>query len=256
MPLMSISRNFFLGNEPTIGFGPFKRFDMAKAATIAREEMQQHRDRRPRHRPAGRHAVRRRAPDAGHRPRRVLRRPRPDPRRTDVGARRQGVGDRPAPRHRGPQPGPRGDLHHPQRPARAADRRLVHDPDPRPVRRHVPARRAQRRAAPRRDGRRLRARGAPGRPRDAGPARGSAARSCRPCRSADANVVPVVDEADRSEGAVATTIGDVARAGGGLDRDGQPRPGRASAGRGRRRAPGSRRPRASSATGRRAWPAR
>ena len=39
MPLMSISRNFFLGNEPTMGFGPFRRFDAAKAATIAREEM-------------------------------------------------------------------------------------------------------------------------------------------------------------------------------------------------------------------------
>jgi simple sugar transport system ATP-binding protein len=39
MPLMSISRNFFLGNEPTIGFGPFRRFDSGKAATIAREEM-------------------------------------------------------------------------------------------------------------------------------------------------------------------------------------------------------------------------
>jgi simple sugar transport system ATP-binding protein len=39
MPLMSISRNFFLGNEPTIGFGPFRRFDSGKAAMIAREEM-------------------------------------------------------------------------------------------------------------------------------------------------------------------------------------------------------------------------
>jgi simple sugar transport system ATP-binding protein len=39
MPLMSISRNFFLGNEPTVGFGPFRRFDTAKAAAIAREEM-------------------------------------------------------------------------------------------------------------------------------------------------------------------------------------------------------------------------
>ena len=39
MPLMSISRNFFLGNEPTKGFAPFKRFDSDKAATIAREEM-------------------------------------------------------------------------------------------------------------------------------------------------------------------------------------------------------------------------
>jgi len=39
MPLMSISRNFFLGNEPTTGFGPFKRFDSDKAAKVAREEM-------------------------------------------------------------------------------------------------------------------------------------------------------------------------------------------------------------------------
>jgi simple sugar transport system ATP-binding protein len=39
MPLMSISRNFFLGNEPTRGWGPFKRFDSAKADAISREEM-------------------------------------------------------------------------------------------------------------------------------------------------------------------------------------------------------------------------
>jgi simple sugar transport system ATP-binding protein len=39
MPLMSISRNFFLGNEPTVGYGPFRRFDAAKAAKVAKEEM-------------------------------------------------------------------------------------------------------------------------------------------------------------------------------------------------------------------------
>ena len=39
MPLMSISRNFFLGNEPVKGFGPFKRFDAERAARVAREEM-------------------------------------------------------------------------------------------------------------------------------------------------------------------------------------------------------------------------
>jgi simple sugar transport system ATP-binding protein len=39
MPLMSVTRNFFLGNEPTVGFGPLKRFDMPKAAGIAYEEM-------------------------------------------------------------------------------------------------------------------------------------------------------------------------------------------------------------------------
>jgi len=40
MPLMSISRNFFLGNEPTKGFGPFRQFDSVTAARIAREEIQ------------------------------------------------------------------------------------------------------------------------------------------------------------------------------------------------------------------------
>ncbi len=39
MPLMSISRNFFLGNEPTVGFGPFKRFDEGTASRISREQM-------------------------------------------------------------------------------------------------------------------------------------------------------------------------------------------------------------------------
>src|SRR6188508_2451413 len=39
MPLMSVTRNFFLGNEPTKGVGPLKRFDLPKAAGIAREEM-------------------------------------------------------------------------------------------------------------------------------------------------------------------------------------------------------------------------
>jgi simple sugar transport system ATP-binding protein len=38
-PLMSVSRNFFLGNEPTKGWGPFKRFDNEAADQISREEM-------------------------------------------------------------------------------------------------------------------------------------------------------------------------------------------------------------------------
>ena len=37
--LMSISRNFFLGSEPTKGWGPFKRFDLQAASHISREEM-------------------------------------------------------------------------------------------------------------------------------------------------------------------------------------------------------------------------
>jgi simple sugar transport system ATP-binding protein len=39
MPLMSVTRNFFLGNEPTMGRGPFQQFDLTRAASIAREEM-------------------------------------------------------------------------------------------------------------------------------------------------------------------------------------------------------------------------
>lgn len=39
VPLMSISRNFFLGSEPVRGWGPFRRFDVARADRITREEL-------------------------------------------------------------------------------------------------------------------------------------------------------------------------------------------------------------------------
>ncbi len=39
IPLMSISRNFFLGSEPTTGFGPFRRFDHNFANRVVREEL-------------------------------------------------------------------------------------------------------------------------------------------------------------------------------------------------------------------------
>ncbi len=39
IPLLSISRNFFLGSEPTRGFGPFRRLDVAKADEITRVEL-------------------------------------------------------------------------------------------------------------------------------------------------------------------------------------------------------------------------
>lgn len=39
IPLMSITRNFFLGAEPTTGWGPLRRFDMRRAEQIAREEL-------------------------------------------------------------------------------------------------------------------------------------------------------------------------------------------------------------------------
>lgn len=39
VPLMSVTRNFFLGRELTKGFGPFKRFDIETADKIAVEQM-------------------------------------------------------------------------------------------------------------------------------------------------------------------------------------------------------------------------
>lgn len=39
VPLMSVWRNFFLGAEPTKGFGPFKFIDQPKAMKIAKDEM-------------------------------------------------------------------------------------------------------------------------------------------------------------------------------------------------------------------------
>jgi simple sugar transport system ATP-binding protein len=39
IPLMGISRNFFLGSEPTRGWGPFRRFDVQQANRVTREEL-------------------------------------------------------------------------------------------------------------------------------------------------------------------------------------------------------------------------
>jgi simple sugar transport system ATP-binding protein len=39
IPLMSICRNFFLGSEPTKGWGPFRRYDVERAQATTREEM-------------------------------------------------------------------------------------------------------------------------------------------------------------------------------------------------------------------------
>ena len=39
VPLMAIWRNFFLGSEPTKGWGPFRRFDSDKARQITRKEL-------------------------------------------------------------------------------------------------------------------------------------------------------------------------------------------------------------------------
>jgi simple sugar transport system ATP-binding protein len=39
IPLMAIWRNFFLGSEPTTGWGPFRRFDSATAKEVTRREL-------------------------------------------------------------------------------------------------------------------------------------------------------------------------------------------------------------------------
>jgi simple sugar transport system ATP-binding protein len=39
VPLMSVWRNFFLGNEPTRGHGPFQRLDAKQAQRVMREEL-------------------------------------------------------------------------------------------------------------------------------------------------------------------------------------------------------------------------
>jgi len=39
VPLMSLWRNFFLGQEPTVGWGPLRRLDTGKARDIMRDEL-------------------------------------------------------------------------------------------------------------------------------------------------------------------------------------------------------------------------
>jgi simple sugar transport system ATP-binding protein len=41
VPLMAIWRNFFLGSEPTKGWGPLRRFDAEKAREVTRREMKE-----------------------------------------------------------------------------------------------------------------------------------------------------------------------------------------------------------------------
>jgi simple sugar transport system ATP-binding protein len=41
IPLISVSRNFFLGNEPTKGWGPFRRLDHATANRVALDQIRQ-----------------------------------------------------------------------------------------------------------------------------------------------------------------------------------------------------------------------
>ena len=40
IPLMSVTRNFWMGHEPTLGWGPFKHLDVDKANSVTMEQMQ------------------------------------------------------------------------------------------------------------------------------------------------------------------------------------------------------------------------
>lgn len=41
IPLMSVSRNFWLGREPETGFGPFRRIDFKKADSVTQDQMKE-----------------------------------------------------------------------------------------------------------------------------------------------------------------------------------------------------------------------
>ena len=148
VPLMSIWRNFFLGSEPTKGKGPLRRVDVQFAQDTMVERDAQDGHRRPRPRPAGRHALGRRAPGGRDRARRLLRSQGPDPRRADLGAGRQAVRRRPSLRRPGARARARRHLHHPQPAPRLPGRRPLRDPQPR----QADGRLAQGRDHPRRAG--------------------------------------------------------------------------------------------------------
>ena len=88
IPLMSVTRNFFMGREPRKGVWPFRYIDFDHCDDVTREEMHKigidMRDPAP----GRRHAVGRRAAMRRHRPRGLFRRQGADPRRADLGARR------------------------------------------------------------------------------------------------------------------------------------------------------------------------
>ena len=78
-PLMSIWRNFWLGSEPTTGWGPLRRLDVRQAKKIAIDEMRKM-GIDVRIRAAGRDAVGWRAAVRGDLQSGVLRRQGADPR--------------------------------------------------------------------------------------------------------------------------------------------------------------------------------
>ena len=133
IPLMSVTRNFFMGREPTRGFGPFRYVDFEHCHAVTREEM--HRigiDIRDPHQAVGTLSGRR-AAMRRDRARGLFRRQGADPRRADLGARRRADLDGAEVHPPGPPEGPRRHLHHPQRAPRLCGRRPLHRAQPRPT---------------------------------------------------------------------------------------------------------------------------
>ncbi len=126
VPLMPVWRNFFLGSEPTKGWGPLRRLDIDFMKKTTKTELAGDGHRPARRRPADRHAVRRRTAVRGDRSRRLLRRAGADPRRADGSARRPPVGRGAEVHRQGPRPRSRRRVHHPQPASRLPSGRPLH----------------------------------------------------------------------------------------------------------------------------------
>ncbi len=138
LPLMSVSRNFFVGSEPTSGWGPFRRFDVSEAGRIAIDQMAEI-------------GINLRDPgqlvgtlSGGERQTLAIARAEYfgarvlilDEPTSALGVKEAAIVLRHVIRARSRGLG--GHLHHPQRPARPAGWRPVHDPVPRPIGGRVP----------------------------------------------------------------------------------------------------------------------
>ncbi len=88
VPLMSVTRNFFMGREPRGGVGPF-RYGLRALRRRRRATRCARSASTCATRTSRRHAVRRRAPVRGDRARGLFRRQSADPRRADLRARRE-----------------------------------------------------------------------------------------------------------------------------------------------------------------------
>ena len=131
IPLMSIMRNFFLGPEPAKGWGPLQRFDKKRANGDHARGAGEDRHRHPRPDQAVGTLSGGERQSRGDRPRRLFRRQGADPRRADLGARREAGGVVLRYIAAGEARGVGVDLHHPQRPPRLPGRRPLRDPQAR-----------------------------------------------------------------------------------------------------------------------------